>query len=210
MTQIQGTVGWTSNLDGTNPSLYMGKQNDVLVSEVHGKFYHPAYRGTLFRTFIPALTILSTHASPLAAGTGTPIIGIWNPPASTKNLEIVQVKVATTSGTPGGPILWNWMNNQTISATPAGTYYTGLLSVSTTSVAKLFNNTATTGSTAGLPLGIAAAATAVASAGGTFTLTDPVEGTIIVQPGQMIALAATATGTTHIVNAEVVWAEYGI
>ncbi|SRR5579883_1109772 len=207
MTQVQGTVGFSTSVDGANPNFGMGRQNDVYVSELHGRYYTYAYRGVLFRSVITGVTIASTHVSPLAAGTGTPIIGLWNPQGTNKNVIVLRLAIATTSGTPGGPILWNWMNNQNITAAPGGTIYPGLLNPSANSVVKLFNNVATTGSTAGLPFDIAANISAVASTGGTFPAFDEPAGSIICQPGQMIALAATAAGTSHVVNASLTWAE---
>ena len=111
---IQGQVGAPQAQSipaGTTPPIRQGQLGDVIVSEVHGRYYETNYRGALFSTFYNALTVASTHASPIASGTGTPIIGIYNPAGSGKNVAIVRVQQATTSGTPGGPLLWNTIPN---------------------------------------------------------------------------------------------------
>ena len=210
---IQGQVGAPQAQSipaGTTPPIRQGQLGDVIVSEVHGRYYETNYRGALFSTFINALTVASTHASPIAAGTGTAIIGIYNPAGSGKNVSIVRVQQATTSGTPGGPLLRNTIPNpQNITASFAAAYSNFNLAQQG-SVTRIFNNTALTGSTAGVAFRTAGGSAAVAATGVILTYSEELAGDLLVTPGSMVALAATAAGTSHVISCFVEWEEIPI
>jgi hypothetical protein len=206
---IQGQVGAPAqtNTPGSTPAIRQGQLGDMIVSELHGRFYEQTYRGAVYSTFVNALTIASTHATPIAAGTGTPIVGIFNPANSGKNIVLIRVQQATTSGTPGGPLLWNIIPNpQNITATSTAAYSNASLAQSG-SVTRIFNNTAITGSTAGVAFRNAGGPTAVAATGAIMTYTEMYDGSIIVPPGSMLGLAATAAGTSHVINVYAEWEE---
>lgn len=211
---VQGEVGPSSSnstATGVNIALRQGQLGEVVVQQLHGRMYETNYRGNLFCSYINALTIASTHATPLAAGSGTPIIGLHNPLGSGVNLVIQRTAYNTTSGTPGGPLLYNLIvNPQNITAASAGTYFNCSSLQQSGSKARLFNNTATTGSTAGTPLRIMGGTTTTAAAAGIYMVIDNVEGAIIVPPGLMLGLAATAAGTSHIIGAFLEWEEIPI
>ena len=195
--------------DGTSaPQARADRENSLVVTENRGRYAEKTSRGGTFLTFIDALTILATHASPLAAGTGTPIIGIYNPVGSGVNIEIIKAGHATTSGTPAGPLKWNVIPNpQNITAGVAGNLVSALINGAVASVAKLFNNTATTGSTAGTVFRPHGGPAAIAEGAGIQSYVEEHAGDLIIPPGSMLALAATGTGTTHILSAFVEWQE---
>ena len=211
---IQGQVGAPAgtNAPGSTPAIRQGQLGDLVVSELHGRFYEQTYRGAVFSTFVNALTIASTHVTPLGAGTGTPIISIYNPANSGKNVVLIRLQQALTSGTPGGPLVWNIIPNPqniTAATTAAGnTAYNNSSLAQSGSVTKLFNGTTIlTGSTAGVAFRNAGGNAAVAAGAGVNTYTELYDGTLIVPPGVMIGLAATAAGTTHIINVYAEWEE---
>jgi hypothetical protein len=209
---IAGQVGpsavWAA--DGTNIEVRQGKQGEVVVNEFMPVYYEAAYRGSLYTAFVNAVTLASTHASPIAAGTGTPIIGLYHQVGSGRNLVVIKTVHSTTSGTPGGPLLYNTIPNpQNISI--AATAPTSNQSFQTTgSVAKLFNNTAITGSTVGVAQRTIGGPAAVAAGAGMYTFTEEHKGELIIPPGAMVAIACTAAGTTHVINAFVEWMEMPI
>ena len=90
---LQGTTGQpvTSYGPGTQPSMRTGQLADLIISQLHGKNYETNYRLSLFSTFINGLTLASTHASPIAAGTGTAIVSVFNPAGSGKNIALLQI-----------------------------------------------------------------------------------------------------------------------
>lgn len=208
---IQGEVGPASSSSisaGVNINLRQGQLGELVVQQLHGRMYETTYRGNMYCAYINALTLASTHATPLAAGTGTPIIGLHNPIGSGVNLVIQRTAYNTTSGTPGGPLLYNLIvNPQNITAASAGTYFNCASLQQAGARARLFNNTATTGSTAGTALRTIGGTTTTAAAAGNYLITDNVEGAIIVPQGLMLGLACTAAGTTHIISAFMEWEE---
>ena len=210
---IQGQVGAPQAQSipaGTTPPIRQGQLGDVIVSEVHGRYYETNYRGALFSTFINALTVATTHVSPIAAGTGTAIIGVYNPAGSGKNVAIVRVQQATTSGTPGGPLLWNTIPNpQNITASFTAAYSNFNLAQQG-SVTRIFNNVALAGSTAGVAFRNAGGSAAVAATGVILTYSEELAGDLLVTPGSMVALAATGAGTSHVINCFVEWEEIPI
>ena len=209
---IQGQVGAPSSQasipPGTTPPIRQGQLGDLIVSELHGRYYETNYRQAVFSTFINALTLASTHATPLAAGTGTPIIGVYNPIGSGKNISIIRVQQATTSGTPAGPLLWNLVPNpQNITAATNATAYNMATLAQTGSIAKVWNNTAVTGSTAGTAFRNVGGMPAVAATGNVLAYAEEYAGTLIVPPGSMIALVCTGAGTTHVISCYLEWEE---
>jgi hypothetical protein len=204
----QGQVGPQTNNDGALPPVRLGKQGDVIMSECHGPYWEQTYRGNTFTAFINALTLASTHATPIAAGTGTPIIGIMNPVGSGKYIVMLKTATTNTSGTPGGPLLWNLIPNpQNITATPS-TAPTNNLNLQTVgSVAKLFNNVALTASTVGTAFRPFGGPAAIADGAGVYSYVEEHKGELVIPPGYMLALAATAAGTSHVMSAFCVWEE---
>jgi hypothetical protein len=164
----------------------------------------------VFSLYTGAITVASTHVSPLAAGSGTPIIGLWNPQNSGKNLVVLKHGIVTVSGTPGGGFVWNYASNQTITQAVSGTTVCNFLGLGTSSVAKTFVNAATTGSTAGIAFrlaGFGAAITAAGSVGANTPVLEDDAGDIIVPQGAYVALAAYAAGTSNVVAASITWSE---
>lgn len=208
---IQGQIGAPSAQSlaaGTTPAVRLGQLGDVVVSELHGRFYETNYRGALFSTFVNALTISSTHNTPLAAGTGTPIVSLHNPVGSGKNLSLVRIQQSLSSGTPAGPLIWNIVPNpQNITAAPNAVAFNSASLQQAGSVSRIWNNTAVTGSTAGVAFRNAGGMAAIAAGAGVNTYTEMYDGALIVPPGFMIALTSTGTGTSHLLNVYAEWEE---
>lgn len=208
MPEVQGIVGQQNVQVGAKPTQSYGRQGESLVSELHGRYTRQTADGNLFHAASGSITVAAANVSPLAAGTGQPIIGLWNPLNSGKNIAILKVGASTVSGTPGGPLLWNFALNQIITAVANGVVMSGNLSQAAAAVAKIFNNIALTGGTVQTYLSDAANISAVAAAAITSALKEDLGGTIIVPPGGFLSLAALAAGTAHIVRASLEWEEF--
>ena len=78
---IQGQVQSpsTSNPDGSNPNVLQGKFGDVIVSELHGKYYTQTMRGNVFY----GSTTNAGTAIPADNATA-PTFALWNPLGSGK------------------------------------------------------------------------------------------------------------------------------
>lgn len=209
--EIQGRVGPGFAQDGTLSDPRMTKDLGTTVQELHGRYYEAAYRGAVFTcsTAAAGITLSATSLSPLAAGTGTPIIGLFNPQGSGKNLIINKLALTViTSSASTGNIVWNYAINQTITAAANGTVNSNLLGGAAASVAKAYVNTATTGSTAGIMLRPAFQLQFITAAGESVgTCEQDLNSDIIVPPGGYIALANGVSNTTTVLSAGITWEE---
>lgn len=99
---IQGQVGQpavTSIQAGATPAIRQGQLGDVVVSELHGRYYEQSYRRNMF-------TAYSGGTAMTQAATGLVGLQLWNP---SFNVNLVLTKcagfVAVTSATTIGVVL---------------------------------------------------------------------------------------------------------
>ncbi len=184
------------------------QQNGLLVTEFLPRYYEQAYLG---QTFFTSTASAGGTAYVGAAG-GTPLLAVWNPIGSGKNLVLLQAMVgvvATASGAGttqfrlyGGPTA---AITQATVATPVST----LSLAASGSVAKAFANVALTSSTA-LTFITTIGNYYWASAAGAI-LSEPLiqdfSGAIIVAPGNMIAMGAVSILTSMTNDAYFLWSE---
>ena len=93
--------------DSTTASVNLGRANDLIVSELHGKYFQQAYRGNVF------------YASTTAAGvvipiytTLTPTYSVWNPSGSGKLLVPIVTLIGWTATTAAlGSYVWTATTN---------------------------------------------------------------------------------------------------
>lgn len=219
--QIQGSVGAPSAsfAPGSTPTMRQGQLGDLVVSELHGKYYEQNYRGNLYSAGMTS-TALSANTITLTATT-TPIIGVWNPVGSGKNLVILKAKcqmtVAGNSAVAPGAFVWaTSIGNAAISTGITPLNRSTLAAAG--SVGKGFNiSTALTGLSANLVIQNAAGfGTLLAAQGATASPIisgDPVEefdGSLIVPPGGVLALLNTVSTTTISVASMLLWEEVPI
>jgi len=115
-----------------------------------------------------------------------------------------------TSGTPAGPLLWNMVPlPQNITAANT-TPFSLMINSPSASVAKVWSNTAVTGSSAGVLLFPEGGFAAVAAGAGVMSLMNLHDGDIIIPPGSMLALCSYATGTTHLTSGVVIHEEVSV
>lgn len=93
MPVMYGAVGapsTTSAADSTNLPILQGKQSELVVTELHGKYYTQAYRSNVFWASAAATGLITTIFS------NTTYVGLllWNPQGSGKNL----VPIRATQG----------------------------------------------------------------------------------------------------------------
>lgn len=195
-----------------------GAFSEQIVNDVGlGRFFEGARLGRLFYTQSQAITIAATHNTPLAAATGTPIVGFFNPPNSSVAAVILQGWFASISGTPPAQAhpVWNYAVGQNaLTVTPAGTISSALASAAAPSQMKCYSNLALTGLNiaagnlaAPRPFGLDTFAGAMA-ANASNGATDNVDGALIIPPGTVCGIfSGVAAGTTWVVSAGALWAE---
>lgn len=206
--EIQGKVGPQLATDGNIIDPRLLRDGTAAVADADGHFSELVLRGQVYTVATAAvgITLASTHASPLAAGSGTPIVGVYNPVNSGVVLKILRARVQTVSGTPGGPFVWNTI------AAPAAISAAGQQGLNNKTFvsggsAKAFIGGALTGSVIASVFAAMGGPAAVAAGAGVYSVDDLVDGMIQVQPGCFAGVACTAAGTTHIVAASLTWSE---
>ena len=213
MAVIQGNQGQTGKQVGQNVTAGMGEFSDQLKTDLRARYSQLNYRKQEFLIDSGSVTVASANATKGSLGTLQFINGFWNPPNSGLNAEIIAAGMALISGTPAGPLVWNYIPNPGIvSSTPTGTIQAGVLGSSTPSGMKPMVNVAlvvqpantATAATQLAPLGGQAASAAGA---GVNSLETEYAGRIIVPPNTLVGLTSWGTGTTHIVDAWIVWQE---
>lgn len=228
----QGQVGpIASTSEGVQVALRAGKLGEQIVSQLHGRYFEQALRGNMFSsgtTATVAMTANHNSTNGLSATLGTaaaatPMLGLWNPIGSGKNLVILQTafqmapNTVTTPAPPGPLVLAVSLNNSAIS--------TGLVPFNRAtlaqsgSVAKGFAGaTALTGLSTVLTAVESAADfehagtvtygtlanTSLLSTVGGVRMTD---GSLIVPPGAVIAYYNTNSTTTFSYTGRILWEE---
>jgi hypothetical protein len=149
--QISGIVNppsSTSNPDASQPVALMGKAAELIVAELHGKWYTAAYRG---RVFHGATNIAGTTIT--TQSTTTSSFMLYNPLGTGVNAELISTDIGMIGSTTviatilqavGQPIITNVTTTVTvlISANPfngaAGTNRAQLTTLATLSAAMTF------------------------------------------------------------------------
>jgi hypothetical protein len=109
--QISGIVNSPGNVslgDTSQPIALMGKAAELIVAELHGKYYTQAYRNNLFN----GSTAVAGVAVP-SYNTTAQVFGIWNPAGNTKNAVLASLDIGLVSG---AIILSNWTLSANLNA----------------------------------------------------------------------------------------------
>ncbi|MEY2874023.1 MAG: hypothetical protein RLZZ373_1394 [Pseudomonadota bacterium] len=95
----QGLVGAAQYGDGSQPTLRVGNQGDQIISQLHGRYYEQAKRGTLF-------SLANQAAVSNTAGLATTFTGlsVANPSGSGKNLVLLHVGVGQIAAGAAGAL----------------------------------------------------------------------------------------------------------
>lgn len=209
--------------DGNVNTARTDKTGALVVADGHSRFQEAALRGTLFSAGMTTTSISNaTFTTGTLGNTCTPIIGLWNPVGTGKNLVVLQVRVqlianAVTTFTGPGALMWATSVSQ--SAISTGITPLNRLSLAASgSVAKGYANTALTGLSGSLVVqeaaglfsfsnnfsnALTAAGQATAGGGGI----DNVDGAIILVPGSVLALLGTTTPSSVSAASSILWEE---
>jgi hypothetical protein len=221
---VSGQVGPAALGDGvTTQPFRQGRSSELVVTELHGRFYEQASRNALYSAGMTVTSISNaTFTSATTGVTATPIIGLWNPTTSGVNLVVLQatlsVVLTALQNTGGGPYIWMYsLGNSAISTGITPINRKTLLASG--SNARAFAGTALTGMTGTLALLTGSAlgggnlyniASLSTAAGFSTTFNGSVEnldGSIIVPPGGVVALMATTTPVGHSASSGIIWEE---
>ena len=196
--------------DGSTVSANFGRANEVIFSELHGKYFEQCYRGNVFYASTTTAGVVIPIASTL-----TPVYSLWNPTGSGKLMVPIVTLIGWTATTAAlGSFVWTLT---TVAGSAPGTglpftafgtgtainAYAGSTKVSLMRTATGGTTTLTAAATFYRETGLQiTATTAASSAAPGWTWRDDWDGTSVVSPGNAIhlmgttAIAVTATITT--------------
>lgn len=198
---VRGQVGPQVLADGTEQPFRTGKTGELVVTELHGKYFEQSMRGNLF------------HASIAAAGAALSVAGtaagiaLYNPAggAGAKLLSIIKVTLGIVSGTYVVGSIMHGVNTNVNAAATTGTALTavpGLVGSSAKPVGQPFS--AATLPVAQSPL----RPFALKNATPPFTqLFDDVDGEIVLAPGTTWSLFVIGADTTPLELVGITWEE---
>lgn len=209
MAIIKGVVQNPTNIsfsDGDDVNIIAGKQAELLTAPLHTELYTQTYRGYTFHASTTPLGL----AIPIYSS-NTPLVCLWNPIGSGKNLSLQGVGWAYTSGTAvyaAVGLMYETNAGSTIatgsvfSAFSAATPTNGMIGSGSASVAKVSisgTNTLTTAGNAGrwfFTLGNINLEAATGTAhGSVYVPSLHINGGIIIPPGSAIWMAATVASS---------------
>lgn len=202
---IQGSVGQpstTSIQPGTTPTIRQGQLGDVIVSELHGRYYETTYRRNLF-------SAATQTAVTLSAGLATATTGLilTNPTTSTVNLVVNKVGWGVNTTPVAVIILGLAFNNSTTAVTQTtaitgrnqflgGAAPQGLVASSVTfPTAPILNTVLGT-------IDIGATTTAIHN-----TNFLDLEGTMVMPPGSYLAFYGSTASAATSFFASIAWEE---
>jgi hypothetical protein len=204
-----GSVGEDRVSSGVEREFRLGDYSETIVNDIGlGRYFETARigRGNVIQA--TGFTIVAANATALAATTQF-VVGFANLINSGHAAVIQRVSIQTRSGTPGGPFYFTAATSSAaITTAPAGTVI-NTASYASSSAMKAYNNQALTGFVVSgnilqVPVGGPAA---IAAGAGVYSTDWECAGQIIVPPGAVGGIIASAAGTTHIVDAALYFAE---
>lgn len=215
---VSGQVGPQQLGDGvtTNP-LRQGRLGDVIVSELHGKYYEQTARGNVFSLALAATssTIAAGNINAAAAAASTQF-ALWNPSGSGVNVSLLKVWVGPISGTaPVAGCFHNLMLNGIPSIQSTGTAYNNLAGTYT-GKARFMSSAAGAVLTGGglltvmRPMAMNVFAAALAATTGIQPSLEVLDGDIVLPPGVGWVPCWVAAGTTFLNSYGVTWEEVPI
>jgi hypothetical protein len=217
---IQGQVGQTAALDGTQTNLRQGRTGEIILSQAHGRYYEQTSRGQMFTLTLSATTSGIAAGNLLnAAAAASTNFAIWNPIGSGFNLSITKVMVGLISGTLATGPLYHAViqtSNPTINTVSTnGVAYNNLVG-GKSPVARyvaVAAGTALTGASAPVVLrtmNLTFSAAAFSAPAGANTLADLPDGDLIIPPGYGWVPQFSAAGTSVLNSYSVTWEEIPI
>ena len=187
-----------------------GRQADTIISQLHGKYYEQNFNGNLYCFGLSNTALVSANA--IATGltaTAQPVIGIYNPLSSGKNVSILQAiinttTVANTAVSPGG-FMWVYSigNANLVTTGSNGLNCKSMVADQASGVKCYAISTALTGLVNSLAVLRCAAMNSVNAAGPATAISQAtnnplelVDGSIIVPPGGVVGIMNQVSTTT--------------
>lgn len=186
-----------------------GQLGDIIVSELHGRYYETTYRGNSFLLSVSTAAAVTAYAG--AAG-GTPMLALFNPSGSNRNAVLNKISVGNVvAASAAGTVSFGLFFGVTAAITQATTVAPWNMGtqIQSGSVMTGFRNVAlTSGSAASNVIPISSYYWATAAGVGLVSngVVD-LEGALIVPPGSYCALGGSAALTSATWIGSMQWEE---
>lgn len=186
-----------------------GQLGDVIVSELHGRYYETTYRGNSFLLSVSTAAAVTAYAGGAA---GTPMLAVFNPTGSGRNAVINKASVGNVvAASAAGTVSFGLWFGTTAAITQATTVTPWSMStqLQSGSVMTGFRNVAlTSGSAASNVIPVASYYWATA-AGAALVTGGPIdlEGSLIIPPGSYVALGGSSALTSATWIGSLQWEE---
>lgn len=212
---ILATAGPQARADGQAGIQLADREGNTKATAGHADYTEITRRGKVFTLANASYTILAQNASGGAIGTAKPIVGFYNPTGSGVNAMLINEEEWHASGTPGGPLIFNFYCGQNWTSVSSGTVYNNLLSNNTPNGSQMIaqnnqnvnTNPAITSALLVLQPAGGPSTVAIATGTGETGHSKDLRGLIAVPPGCFFGLFSTATGTNDAVSASLSWEE---
>lgn len=197
-------VGAQTNSNGAQVTARGDRSGAITTTDAHGRFQEAVLTGNVYSGGMALTSIANaTFSTGTLGATATPIVGVWNPSTSGKNLVILQAKlqsiITALQVTGAGALMWATSTGNTAISTGAAPF-NKLTFLASGSVAKDVSGVALTGLTnnlvvrdaSGLISGAVSNLSTLQTAAGLMPSNvasiDNIDGSIIVPPGGVLAL----------------------
>jgi hypothetical protein len=206
--KVGGNLANTQIGDGNIVTIRTHREGNVIVQDGHARYQEPNLRGNMFSLTTPIAGVTVAAANVIGGTNAQPIVGVFNPVGSNKNVVITRAACSVNSGTLGtGGFVWGYALNST--ATISGVSGQGEINLSTfltgNSAIRTYINTAATGATSILLRHIGGPTVGAAAANANLTILEETAGDIVVPPGVLVGIFMAAAGTSPIVNVSMVF-----
>lgn len=215
MSQIQTTTGALApSADGATPNLRSGRLNDLIVSELHGKYYEQAARGNVYSAMLAATTgtVAAGNINAAAAGASTQF-AVWNPANSKVNLSLGKFFMNVISGTPP-TLLSHTLSPNGVPGAQVGVPGTNHLTGVAGGYGRVLASAAGVALTgAGVlpaplrPSAFSLFAAAIAATSNIQAALEDIDGSIIIAPGMLWVPTWSGAGTTFLNAYGLTWEE---
>lgn len=209
MASIETRTGPVTANDGSTPTFRSNRTGAGVVTDAHARYQEAVVRGNVY-----ALTVAAGAVTAFTGGAaGTPLISVYNPVGSGKNLVLLYASVVgRVAASAAGTVGFNLWGGVSAANTGTLTAPTNMYTLQKSgSVALGSSNAATSSSTAisgnGPLANIGTYYWATAAAAFVGPLHYDIAGMIVCAPGNLVALGGTAALTSATYDASLVWEE---
>lgn len=237
---LQAFIGQTGPVtagDGSTPLLRLGRSAELIVGELHGRFYETTFRGATYSAGMQLTSVsnatftlaTATSGTLATAATATPIVALWNPSTSSVNAVLLQAQVSMINTalqeTGAGSLVWLGWSSQ--SALTLGSFGWNRKTLAVQgSQCKVLAGVALTGLSAiqsattnilgastispGALSNVSTLQTAAGLSPAAGNMVENIDGAIIVPPGGLVALFASTTPVAWSAASSLLWEEVAV